>query len=153
VSEREQSAYVLAKLIKRARRQIGNAIRERLDPIGTSLHTVQIIRRVTEDGEVNQLELARQIELEPGALCRRVTELEAEGLVERRRDPDDHRRVLVAATPAGAALLARAHPKAMAGLEAMVSRLSQKEQGTLRRLLEKLAPEDDLSPDSSPDRA
>jgi DNA-binding MarR family transcriptional regulator len=147
VSEREQSAHVLAKLIKRARRQIGNAIRERLDPIGTSLHTVQIIRRVTEDGEANQLELARQIEMEPAALCRRVTELEAEGLVLRRRDPDDHRRVLVTATPAGVALLARAHPKAMAALEAMVSRLTLKEQSALRRLLEKLAPEDDLSPD------
>jgi DNA-binding MarR family transcriptional regulator len=147
VSEREQSAYVLAKLLKRARRQIGNAIRECLEPLGTSLHTVQIIRRVTEHGEVNQLELARQIELEPGALCRRVAELDAEGLVVRRRDPDDQRRVLVAATPSGAALLARAHPKVVAAIEAMVSRLTQKEQAALRLLLEKLAPEDELSPE------
>jgi len=147
VSEREQSAYILAKLIKRARRQIGNAIRETLEPIGTSLHTVQIIRRLTEHGELNQLELARQIELEPAALCRRVAELDAEGLVVRRRDPDDHRRVLVAATATGAALLARAHPKVVAGIEAMVSRLTQKEQTALRLLLEKLAPEDELSPE------
>jgi DNA-binding MarR family transcriptional regulator len=153
VSEREQSAYVLAKLIKRARRQIGNAIRERLEPIDTSLHTVQIIRRVTEDGEVNQLELARQIELEPAALCRRVTELEAEGLVVRRRDPGDHRRVLVAATPAGAALLARAHPQVVAGIEALVSRLTHKEQTALRLLLEKLAPEDELASDRERERA
>jgi len=147
VSDREQSAYVLAKLIKRARRQIGNAIRECLEPLGTSLHTVQIIRRVTEHGELNQLDLARQIELEPAALCRRVTELDAEGLVVRRRDPDDHRRVLVAATPSGAELLARAHPKVVAGIEAVMSRLTHKEQTALRLLLEKLAPEDELSPE------
>ena len=147
MSEREQNGYALAQLIKRARRQITNAVRERLEPLGTSLHAVQIIRHVMEQRELNQLELARQIEVEPAALCRRMTELEAEGLVERRRDPDDHRRVLVTATSSGAALLARAQPKAVAGIEAMVSRLTDREQTTLRRLLEKLAPEDELSPD------
>ena len=147
--EREQTAYVLAKLIKRARRQIGNAIRERLEPMGTSLHTVQILRRVTAQGKLSQLDLARQIELEPAALCRRIAELDAEGLVACRRDPDDQRRVLVAATPAGAALLARAEPKAVAGIEALVSRLTRKEQTTLRRLLEKLAPDDESSTEAA----
>jgi len=149
VSEREQTAYVLAKLIKRARRQIGNAVRERLEPMGTSLHTVQILRRLTGQGKLSQLDLARQIELEPAALCRRIAELDAEGLVACRRDPDDQRRVLVAATPAGAALLARAEPKAVAGIEALVSRLTRKEQTTLRRLLEKLAPDDESSTEAA----
>jgi DNA-binding MarR family transcriptional regulator len=147
VSEREQSGYALAKLIKRARRQIWNAIRDCLEPLGTSLHAVQIIRLVTEHGELNQLELARQIELEPAALCRRVAELDAEGLVVRRRDPNDHRCVLVSATPTGTALLGRADPKVVRGIEAVVSRLTQKEQTALRLLLEKLAPEDELSPE------
>ena len=62
-------------------------------------------------------------------------------------NPDDHRRVLVAATPSGAELLARAHPKVVAGIEAMRSRLTHKEQTALRLLLEKLAPEDELSPE------
>jgi DNA-binding MarR family transcriptional regulator len=149
VSGREHTAYVLAQLIKRARRQIGNAIRERLEPMGTSLHTVQILRRVTTQGKLSQLDLARQIELEPAALCRRVAELDAEGLVACRRDPHDQRRVLVAATRAGAALLARAEPKAVAGIEALVSRLTRKEQTTLRRLLEKLAPDDEPSTEAA----
>ncbi len=145
MSAREQSAYRLARLIKRARRQMANAVRERLEPRNTSLHTVQIMKRIVADEQLNQLELARQIELEPAALCRLVSDLEDRGLVVRRRDPDDNRRVLVAATAAGQTLLARAQPHVLAGIEAMLARLTRTEQRELTRLLEKLAPEDEAA--------
>ncbi len=145
MSAREQSAYRLARLIKRARRQMANAVRERLEPRNTSLHTMQIMKRIVADEQLNQLELARQIELEPAALCRLVSDLEDRGLVVRRRDPDDNRRVLVAATAAGQTLLARAQPHVLAGIEAMLARLTRTEQRELTRLLEKLAPEDEAA--------
>jgi DNA-binding MarR family transcriptional regulator len=140
-------------LIKRARRQMANAIRERLEPVGTSLPAVQIIRRIALEGQLNQLELARQIELEPAALCRLLVDLEAKGLVVRRRDSGDNRRVLVAVTPNGAALLARAQPHLLGGVEEMVSRLTRSEQSELSRLLEKLAPEEERPPEREPDGA
>jgi DNA-binding MarR family transcriptional regulator len=145
VSEREKSAYRLALLIKRARRQLTNAMREHLEPLGTTLHTIQVLKRTTGEQEFNQLELARQTELEPAALCRLLNDLEDQRLIARRRDPDDNRRVLVTATSGGEALIARTQPAVLAGIEGVVSRLTRQEQAELARLLEKLAPADGAS--------
>ena len=118
---------------------MSNAIRAELEPIGVSLPVIQIIKRVTADGGLSQLELAQELELEPGALSRLLTYLEAQRLVTRRRDPGDKRRVLMAPTASGAALVARAQPHVSAGVDATFSRLTRAEQSELRRLLEKLA--------------
>jgi DNA-binding MarR family transcriptional regulator len=138
VSEREQSAYRLAKLIKKARRQVTNAIRAELEPIGVSMPVVQLMKLVIAGGDLSQLECSQEIELEPGALCRLLGDLEEQKLVTRRRDPEDKRRVLVAATTSGSTLLARAQPRVLAGIDGMFSRLTRTEQGELCRLLEKL---------------
>jgi DNA-binding MarR family transcriptional regulator len=128
-------------LLKRARRQLTNAMREHLEPLGTSLPTIQVLKRSGGEEPLNQLELARQTELEPAALCRLLTDLEEQNLIARRRDPDDNRRVLVKPTAAGESLMARAQPAVLAGIESVISRLTQKEQAELARLLEKLVPE------------
>ena len=138
MSEREQTAYRLAKLIKKARRQVTNAIRAELEPIGASMPVVELMKLAVSGGDLSQLEVSQEIELEPGALCRLLGELEEQKLVTRRRDPDDKRRVLVAATASGSSLLARAQPRVLAGVDAMFSRLTRAEQGELCRLLEKL---------------
>ena len=143
MSEREQSAYRLAKLIKKVRRQMSAAIRAELEPIGVSLPVVQVIKSVAASGGLNQLELAQEIELEPAALSRLLADLEAQRLVTRRRDPGDKRRVLLAATPAGLALLARAQPRVLAGVDGLFSRLTRAEHGELCRLLERLASDRD----------
>jgi DNA-binding MarR family transcriptional regulator len=138
VSEREQTAYRLAKLIKKARRQVSNAVRAELEPIGASMPVVQLMKLVISGGDLSQLECSQEIEVEPGALCRLLSDLEEQKLVTRRRDPEDKRRVLVAATTSGSTLLARAQPRVLAGIDGMFSRLTRPEQGELCRLLEKL---------------
>jgi len=143
VSARANSAYVLARLLKRARRQVTNAIRERLEPAGTSLVTIQVLKHTIGGEALNQLELARLTELEPAALSRLLIDLEEQRLIARRRDPEDNRRVLVTATAAGQALVERTQPAVLAGIESVISRLSRQEQAELERLLEKLAPVDD----------
>ena len=143
MSARAKSAYVLARLLKRARRQVANAIREHLEPAGTSLDTIHVLKHTIGDRPLNQLELARLTELEPAALCRLLIDLEEQRLIARRRDPEDNRRVLVTATAAGHALVERTQPAVLSGIESVISRLSRQEQTELERLLEKLAPADD----------
>lgn len=138
MAERELSAYRLAKLIKKAGRQLANAIRAELEPIGVSMPVVQLMKLAISGGDLSQIEVAEEIDLEPGALCRLLGDLEEQKLVTRRRDPDDKRRVLVAATASGSSLLSRARPRVLAGVDAMFSRLTRAEQGALCRLLEKL---------------
>jgi DNA-binding MarR family transcriptional regulator len=112
---------------------------------------VQVIMRVGAGGDLSQLELAQELELEPAALSRLLADLEEQRLVTRRRDPEDKRRVLMAATPAGAALLTRAQPRVMAGLHALFARLSGREEEQLCRLLEKVVSEEDGAPGLSGD--
>jgi DNA-binding MarR family transcriptional regulator len=138
VPEREQTAYRLARLIKKARRQLTNAIRAELEPIGASMPVVQLMKLVLSGGDLSQLEVSQEIELEPGALCRLLADLEEQKLVTRRRDPEDKRRVLVTATKSGSSLLERAQPRVLAGVDAMFSRLTRDEQAELCRLLENL---------------
>jgi DNA-binding MarR family transcriptional regulator len=140
------SSHRLAKLIKKARRQMSNAIRGELEPIGVSLPVVQVIMRLGSGGDLSQLEL------EPAALSRLLAELEEQRLVTRRRDPGDKRRVLMTATRAGAALLTRAQPRVMAGLDTLFARLSGREHDELCRLLEKIVCEQDRSPVRRPPR-
>jgi DNA-binding MarR family transcriptional regulator len=140
------SSHRLAKLIKKARRQMSNAIRGELVPIGVSLPVVQVIMRLGAGGDLSQLELAQELELEPAALSRLLADLEKQHLVTRRRDPGDKRRVLMTATPAGAALLTRAQPRVMAGLDTLFARLSGREHHELCRLLEKIVCEEDRPP-------
>jgi DNA-binding MarR family transcriptional regulator len=142
MSEREQSAYRLAKLIKKVRRQMSNAIRAELEPIGVSLPVVQVLKSVAPGRGLSQLELAQEIELEPGALSRLLADLEDQRLITRRRDPSDKRRVLMAATASGLALLARAQPRMWAGIDRLFSPLTRAEHADLCRLLEKLAHKD-----------
>lgn len=138
MSSREKAAYRLAKLVRKAWRQMSNGARMELEPFGTSLPVVQIIKRIVSGEDMSQLEVAQELELEPAALCRLVTELEAQDLVTRRRDPGDKRCVLMTATPSGVALLARTQPRVLASVEAKLSRLTGPERGELCRLLEKL---------------
>jgi len=146
MTAREEAAHYLAGLLKKARRQMTNAIRDHLEPTGTSLPAIQILKRAAAGGSLSQLDLAQELELEPAALSRLVAELEADDLVVRRRDPHDNRRLLMEATPAGLSLLERARPLVLRGVDTMASRLTEDERRELCRLLEKISGEDDAGP-------
>jgi DNA-binding MarR family transcriptional regulator len=96
-----------------------------------------------EDGEVVQHELALRLMVTPQTLSAGLDRLEARGLVERERDTDDRRRVLVRATRAGRAMLAGAagqpDPAGLAGPEeeelrrgliALIRRVATERQGS-----------------------
>ena len=145
MAAREESAHRLARLVKKARRQVRNTLRDHLTPVGMSLPVVQIIKRVVSGGHLSQLELAQDLELEPAAVSRLVAELESQGFVVRRRDPADQRRLLMTATAKGRALLARAQPLVRTALTSLVSRLTAGEQKQLCQLLEKLCDDSDAT--------
>jgi len=146
VTAREQAAYHLATLLKKARRQMSLAIKTQLEPTGTCLAAIQVLKRASDGDNLSQLELAQEIELEPAALSRLLADLEADALVIRRRDPHDKRRVLIEATAAGGEFLARTRPLVSVGVKKLASRLTRDEQRDLCRLLEKLSLDEEQAP-------
>lgn len=84
---------------------------------------------------VNVGEIGERLRLDSGTLTPLLKRLEAAGLVQRRRDPGDERRVLISATPGGMALRDRVAgvPRRLASALA----LDEEETRALRSLLAK----------------
>jgi MarR family transcriptional regulator, transcriptional regulator for hemolysin len=90
-----------------------------------------------EFGQQSQADLARTLQVDPTSLVGLLNELEAAGLVERRRIPRDRRRHTVALTTAGIGRLAEIELALAASEQHVLSGLDPTEQATLHALLQK----------------
>jgi len=79
-----------------------------LDPLGLTHPQYLVMLALWEHSPRRVRDLADALYLEPATLSPLLKRLEAAGLVERRRDPDDDRALAVCLTPAGVALRTRA---------------------------------------------
>ena len=90
-----------------------------------------------EFGDQSQADLAGTLRVDPTSLVGLLNELEAAGLVERRRTPRDRRRHTVALTSAGMCRLADIERALIASEQRALSGLDPTEQATLHALLQK----------------
>jgi DNA-binding MarR family transcriptional regulator len=63
------------------------------------------LSRLDRDGPATSAELARQQQVSPQSMGATLARLEQQDLIERRRDPDDGRRIVLSVTTAGRKLL------------------------------------------------
>lgn len=75
-----------------------------LAPFGLTYVQYLVLMVLWEDGDASVSHLGERLDLDSGTLTPVVKRLEARGLVARRRDSDDERRVIVRVTDDGAAL-------------------------------------------------
>lgn len=93
--------YAASGLVTRAYRPL-------LEPLGLTYPQYLAMLVLWERGAATVGELGEALALDSGTLTPLLKRLEAAGLVSRRRDPADERRVIVDLTEAGRALKARA---------------------------------------------
>jgi DNA-binding MarR family transcriptional regulator len=79
-----------------------------LTGLGLKPRHLRLLVLVDRAGELNQRDLAAQLDIDPGNLVAILDGLEADGLVARPRSEADRRHRLVGLTPGGRRLLARA---------------------------------------------
>ncbi|MDP9028705.1 MAG: MarR family transcriptional regulator [Actinomycetota bacterium] len=79
-----------------------------LEPLGLTHPQYLVMLAIWEHSPRRVRELADVLYLEPATLSPLLKRLEAAGLLERRRDPDDDRALAVSVTPAGQVLRERA---------------------------------------------
>ena len=84
-------------------------------------------------------QLARALHVDPGTLSASVRRLEARGLVERRRDPVDTRRVTLGLTRQGRALDVPAGGTVEAAADELLATASPKDVAATVRVLERFA--------------
>lgn len=118
-----------------------------LAPLGLTYPQYLVMLVLWEHGQQSVNQIGQTLQLDSGTLTPLLKRLATSGLVERRRDPQDERRVLVDLTESGHQLRDRARevPKALVcrmGLSAAEMRQLQSTLDTLRRQLGRAEPSD-----------
>jgi DNA-binding MarR family transcriptional regulator len=128
----------LGLLISLARRLVWMATSRRLEENGYSMIAWVLIGHISRVGPTTQREIATGSGQHPAGVSRVVDELEEAGLVRRRRDAKDRRRVSVEPTRKGLAHWEAAKPLVIGAMNEALSPLTKEEQRALRKLLRKL---------------
>lgn len=120
-------------------RQVELAARARLDdivrPSGLTAPQYTALTVLEHRDDMTSAKLARDSFVTAQSMADMVTSLEGRGFIERRRDASDRRRLLLALTPAGRALLDICREAVVRLDSAMVDGLSEAEVAGLRRAL------------------
>jgi DNA-binding MarR family transcriptional regulator len=99
-----------------------------------------VLAHLTREGATAQCDLAMALGQHPAWVSRLVDELEAEGVVRRRRDAHDRRKLRVEVTVSGRARYEARRPEVNEAVEHVLEPLDPAEREELRALLLKLAP-------------
>lgn len=103
---------------------------------------LQGVLRFVGEGETRATRLAERLGVSAPVLSRHIADLEEQGFVVRRQDPDDGRAQLVALSPAGAERLHRIEEQRVAALQELLHGWSEEDADataqTLRKLTESL---------------
>ena len=120
-------------------KQLELATRWRLDdifrPLGMTALQYTALTVLEHHPGISGVQLARNSFVTPQSMSDMVETLQDRGLIERRPDPTDRRRLLVSLTPSGRTLLDSYRPVVESLEREMVSELSAAESTELRRLL------------------
>ena len=126
-------------LMLRLGRAAGAQIGAALAALDMQPHEYGLLHALAEEDAASQSELAAALRVHPSNLVALVDGLEAEGLVERRRDPADRRRHVLALTSAGRARFARARGAVEEAEEDLLAPLEEGDRIQLQGYLERLA--------------
>jgi DNA-binding MarR family transcriptional regulator len=123
---------------------------DRLAPLGLSPAQAGLLRAVGSQPGRSQQALAAELSLLPSRLVAMVDELEADGVLERRPNPNDRRHHALHLTPAGEKLLREIGKVAQEHGRDFLAPLGEQDQETLTRLLGRLAEGHGLTPGVHP---
>lgn len=120
-------------------KQLELSVRARLDelmrPVGLTALQYTAMTVLERHGDISSAQLARNSFVTAQTMADMVLILEDRGLIERHRDPDDKRRLLIALTPEGRAILEERRPHVAAIEKQMTGALSTSDTALLRRFL------------------
>jgi DNA-binding MarR family transcriptional regulator len=114
----------ITRMARRLRQEAGTD----LGPSG-----VAALATIERHGPLSPSELAERERIKRPTATRVVANLEAAGLIERVRDPDDGRASILSATPAASALLRRLRARKTAYLARRIEGLDAEDRRTLER--------------------
>jgi DNA-binding MarR family transcriptional regulator len=114
-------------------------VSEALATEGVRRQHFSVLTALSESGGISQAELGRRVWIDRSDLHALLAELEGDGLVARKPDPEDRRRNVVTLTAVGVRKLRRLDARVQAAQETLLEPLTPAQRETFVRLLRRLA--------------
>lgn len=128
----------ILRSLRRIMRRVEGASAELLEAHGVTAPQLLCLHALVRAGNLTQIELSREVRLSPSTLVGVIDRLEAKGLVRRRRDPDDRRRIHIAPTEAGRAVERAAPEPLQLQLERGLGAMPEDERLAIAQALDRL---------------
>ncbi|HEU5426293.1 MAG TPA: MarR family transcriptional regulator [Actinocrinis sp.] len=128
----------LAELYLRTAHRIRRRSAPSYDRFGLTEAQARALRVISRYERPRMADLAQALEVVPRSITSMVDTLESAGFVAREPDPTDRRATIVVLTSAGIEVLRQVGRMKTEAAEQLFAKLSESEQGELRRLLELL---------------
>jgi DNA-binding MarR family transcriptional regulator len=125
---------------------------ERMEALGLTPRMWGALNVLEAEGAITQHALGKCVGSDPSSMVSTIDELEAHGLVERRRHPSDRRAHALHVTTKGRETLARGRELAMQAQSDLLAPLTEAERGQLHELLLRIAlhAHDESAPAAAP---
>ncbi len=127
----KHTGFLLSRLGNLSRKRFG----ELLEELGLTTRGWAALNVLEHEGPIAQHALGRLIGMDPSSMVATIDELEAAGLVERRRHPTDRRSHALHVTDAGRERLARGRELVVQAQDELLAPLSAAERRQLHDLL------------------
>ncbi|MEU6257897.1 MarR family transcriptional regulator [Streptomyces sp. NPDC047043] len=128
----------LGYLLKHAQARLARASAEALAPYGVDGHELAVLAVLFGGESLSQVEAAGRLGVDRTTMVSLVDGLEDQGLVERRRSPQDRRKNIVELTPAGKECLRQGEKARRAAERRFLARLDEETAATFVRALQML---------------
>ncbi len=143
------TGFLISRMGMMAQRAFG----ERIAEVGLTPRGWGALNVLDTEGAVTQQRLGVCIGMDPSSMVSTIDELEAEGLVERRRNPQDRRAHALHITEQGRSTLAEGRKIARRAQDELLAPLSAEERRQLHDLLLRLARGSQATATTSSERA
>ena len=127
--------YQINVLASRLSRQLARVYGERF---GISIAEWRVIAHLASEDKISVREIVQRVDMDKSKVSRAATNLEANGIIEKKVDPADRRLIEMQLTRKGKRLFAQIEPLALEFQNAVLEALSERERKQFRKSIDNL---------------
>lgn len=129
----------LTFMLEQAQRRLSHELDHALSSVGASAAQWRVLDMLSDEGGRPIGELAQQLSMNPPTMTKLIDRMVASGLVQRKVDDEDNRRVLVFVTDVGLQLFEKLAERATEFHAGLTQTLNSRDASQLKKLLSHLS--------------
>lgn len=129
----------LTKTISLLHRKMNAELNVRLMKIGLSNAQARLLKHLYNNGEMTQVHLCKELELDKSTVAKALARMEENGLIAKRINPEDSRSFIVSPTPKTTKIVPKTQEVLSGWAQDVTSGMTEREKELLYELLHKVA--------------